>query len=69
MLSIERQHRSKVRRSGLLEGLETAISKGSFSSEEEALAHALARRKALDVGDRDPQHPEAQTVLSVNPPA
>ena len=69
MLSIERQHRSKVRRSGLLEGLETAISKGSFSSEEDALAHALARRKALDVSDRDPQHPEAQTALSVDPPA
>lgn len=47
LLSIERTHRSKVRRAGLFEELEQAIVKGSFDNEEDALAHALAKRKRL----------------------
>lgn len=47
MLSIEQQERSKLRRHGILEKLETSIRKGGFESEQDAIEWALHRRKTL----------------------
>lgn len=67
LLSIERRNRSKVRRAGLFDELEAAITKGSFDNEEDALEHALAKRKALAATERQPAQPGTQTALPITP--
>ncbi|MBK4717538.1 DNA phosphorothioation system sulfurtransferase DndC [Azospirillum sp. YIM DDC1] len=48
LLSIERKHRTMVKRPGIYRELEEAIRRGAFDGEEDALAFAVARRDALN---------------------
>jgi DNA sulfur modification protein DndC len=43
LLDLERQHRTMLRRAGLLQALDDAISKSFFENEEDATAHARSR--------------------------
>ncbi len=53
LLSIERKHRTMVKRPGIFREIEEALRRGAYDSEGDALRHAVARRNALD-GDGPP---------------
>lgn len=44
LLDVERRSRAKVRRAGLFDALETALKRGFYKDEEDALSRALQRR-------------------------
>jgi len=49
LLSIEKRHKSMLRRAGLFEALEQAFRRGFYDGEEDAVSRARQRRDALDV--------------------
>jgi DNA sulfur modification protein DndC len=53
LLDIERQNRTRVRRAGLFESLEKAISKSFFDDSDDAFAYALNKRGELEIGPRE----------------
>lgn len=48
LLSIEKRYKSMLRRSGLFEAIEQAFQRHFYENEEDAAAHARARREALE---------------------
>jgi DNA sulfur modification protein DndC len=52
LLDLEQQHRTMLRRAGLLTALDDAITKSFFDGEEDATAHARTRR--LDAVSTEP---------------
>lgn len=48
LLSIEKRHKSMLRRAGLFDALEQAFQRGFYSDEEDAISRARERRDALD---------------------
>lgn len=48
LLSIEKRHKSMLRRAGLFDALEQAFHRGFYDDEEDAVSRARARRDALD---------------------
>ncbi|MFE6481499.1 DNA phosphorothioation system sulfurtransferase DndC [Streptomyces sp. NPDC057757] len=48
LLAVERRFRTMTRRSGLFEALETAVEKGFYENEEDAVENARRRRKRRD---------------------
>lgn len=76
LIDIERRHRNQLRRAGLFPALETALARGAYTDEEDAVTHARRRRDltnpdatAITAGDIasgyvQPAHPqEAQATL------
>ncbi|WP_088343788.1 MULTISPECIES: DNA phosphorothioation system sulfurtransferase DndC [Rhodomicrobium] len=49
LLSIEKRHKSMLRRAGLFEALEQAFHRGFYDGEDDAVARARQRRDALDM--------------------
>ena len=49
LLSIEKRHKSMLRRAGLFEALEQAFYRNFYDGEEDAIDHARQRRDALDM--------------------
>lgn len=48
LLSVEKQHKSMLRRAGLFESIEDAFRRGFYESEDDAVSRARQRRDALD---------------------
>jgi DNA sulfur modification protein DndC len=49
LLDVERKHRAKIRRAGLFDSLERAISRSFFEDEEDAIDYALNKRTSLEI--------------------
>ena len=48
LLSIEKRYKSMLRRSGLFQAIEQAFQRHFYEDEEDAAAHARAKREALE---------------------
>jgi DNA sulfur modification protein DndC len=48
LLSVEKRHKSMLRRAGLFEAIEDAFERGFYDNEEDAVTRARQRRDALD---------------------
>ncbi len=47
LLSVEKRHKSMLRRAGLFEAIEEALKRGFYDNEEDAVSRARQRRDAL----------------------
>ena len=48
LLSVERQHKSMLRRAGLFKALERSLLRNFYSDEDDAIGRARQRRDALE---------------------
>jgi DNA sulfur modification protein DndC len=67
LLDVERRHQFMARRAGLFDALESAIERGFFSSEDDALQRARERESALRLRPDTPQEHEDRPLAE--PPA
>lgn len=70
LLSVEKQHKSMLRRVGLLDAMERAFSRSSYESEDDAVGRARKRRDALSAardhvfGRTDPEVRETGEIIA-----
>ena len=62
LLSIEKRHKSMLRRAGLFNAIEQAFHRSSYDGEEDAIARARERRDSLDVARKRILEDSALTV-------